>query len=460
MWKTFKLSELKLDQLNYRTGDQVSQRDAILAIIADQGEKLSNLARDIIDLGLSPGEPVWVTNDPDEPGKQIVLEGNRRVATLKILENPSLADGTPVAARFAEMAKEFASKPTRTVEARVFVDRDEAEPWIERRHMSATSGVSLQKWRTLAKGRFYQKKKQPVPRALAVLDFLDDDSDEFEAVGNAINAKATTVNRVLNAPPMKELLGVNIDPKTGGVTFENGDDAAGRKLLHDIVGTMAAPGFNFKEIEDKRDRATFLSKFADRSVKAKQEPGAGAAATPKASQPEKPAEVPKGRRAKPAHGDRATLAPKTGNLLHVQGARLNPLYDECRNIIVEDHRNASALLLRVFLELSSEMLLTKRQVALPKAIQDRKKKAWDDVGVKLSWKIQAAADYLDPTGNAKAFQQARIGADEAARSNYAVWTLHGYFHNPDLIPQASDLKGAWDAWEAYLRAVTDDLMKP
>ena len=52
-WETFKLSELRLDLINYRTGKTASQRAAIGAIIDDQKKKLANLAEDILAWALS-----------------------------------------------------------------------------------------------------------------------------------------------------------------------------------------------------------------------------------------------------------------------------------------------------------------------------------------------------------------------------------------------------------------------
>ncbi|MEJ0065828.1 MAG: hypothetical protein WDM85_10685 [Caulobacteraceae bacterium] len=74
-WGEYWLSELKLDPENIRTGRQPTQRDSIQALIRDQKYKIVALADDLLKVGPSPGEPIWVTEDPSEPGKQIVLEG-------------------------------------------------------------------------------------------------------------------------------------------------------------------------------------------------------------------------------------------------------------------------------------------------------------------------------------------------------------------------------------------------
>jgi hypothetical protein len=92
-WETFKLSELRLDQKNFRLGEQGSQREAILEMIDDQKQKLVRLARDLMEVGPSPGEPVWVTKDGKNRGQYIILEGNRRVTALKLRKIPGWLTG-------------------------------------------------------------------------------------------------------------------------------------------------------------------------------------------------------------------------------------------------------------------------------------------------------------------------------------------------------------------------------
>jgi len=210
-WETFKLSELRLDQKNYRLGDQESQRGAILEMIDDQKQKLVNLARDLMEVGPSPGEPVWVTKDPKNKGQYIVLEGNRRVTALKLMDTPALADGTIVEKHFRNLSKLYAKKPIRELEAKVFASREEAQPWIRRRHMTATSGVGLQRWEPLAKGRADKAHGLKTPRFLSVIEFLGDNSDEWNTIYDALDDKWTTVDRVLNTKAIVNTLGVSIE---------------------------------------------------------------------------------------------------------------------------------------------------------------------------------------------------------------------------------------------------------
>jgi hypothetical protein len=48
--ETFKLSELRLDEENYRLGKQNGQRETMLAMINDQKGLLANLAHDIVQM--------------------------------------------------------------------------------------------------------------------------------------------------------------------------------------------------------------------------------------------------------------------------------------------------------------------------------------------------------------------------------------------------------------------------
>jgi hypothetical protein len=77
--KDIRVTDLQLDTTNYRTGKQNDQRDAIRALIEEQRNKLVNLAKDIIENGLSPLETILVVAVPDERSRYTVVEGNRRV---------------------------------------------------------------------------------------------------------------------------------------------------------------------------------------------------------------------------------------------------------------------------------------------------------------------------------------------------------------------------------------------
>ncbi|NEU14084.1 hypothetical protein G3T14_18400 [Methylobacterium sp. BTF04] len=487
-WVTLKLHQLRLDQENYRLGPQATQRDAIRAMIDEQGSKLVRIAKDIMQMGgISPGEPIWVI-PAGTRGQYIVEEGNRRITVLKLLETPALADGTPLSKQFRKLSKIFAESPIREVDGRLFDSREDVTPWKRRRHMTAGSGVGLASWKPLAKGRANRDIGLDAPRSLAVVEFFGDDrSDQWAEILEALDGRWTTVDRVLNAGPFKETLGVDINPKTSVVSFENGDETAGKALLQRILSAMADPEFEFIQVEDKDDRKDFIDKFSEFNVKAA--PGApkwgySSAPTSRTAEPQNSPSVdeqtdaqieassdeslrpvqrsnPSPTRRQATDASRKTLAPQGGpRLLPVRGIRLGPLYNECRKIIVKNNENAAAFLVRVFIELSSEVYLEVKKVPIPPNLKNKSVTEWSDYKVKLSEKISAVIHSIDPSGKSPIFVQAKSAIKPDYIGHFSIKTLHSYFHNHHVLPEETTVKASWDGWEAYLRALHTALNEP
>ena len=83
--KTIKLTSLFVNTENYRFEPLTSQKEAIDKMVEDQGDKLYFLVDDIVTNGLSPVDLIIVTPNEDN-NKYIVLEGNRRITSLKLGE--------------------------------------------------------------------------------------------------------------------------------------------------------------------------------------------------------------------------------------------------------------------------------------------------------------------------------------------------------------------------------------
>jgi hypothetical protein len=84
------IDNLRLDHDNPRIPVADSQREALQKIIEDQGVKLVNLAESIVSEGLSPMDRLLVLRDSPTGKIYHVLEGNRRLAALKVLKNSAV----------------------------------------------------------------------------------------------------------------------------------------------------------------------------------------------------------------------------------------------------------------------------------------------------------------------------------------------------------------------------------
>src|SRR4051812_17127841 len=91
--KTINLNNLLVNTENYRFDAVASQKEAIDKMLNDQKDNLYTLAEHILKHGLNPNNKVEVTASNHNKSEYIVLEGNRRTVTLKILNNPDLIEG-------------------------------------------------------------------------------------------------------------------------------------------------------------------------------------------------------------------------------------------------------------------------------------------------------------------------------------------------------------------------------
>ena len=93
--RTIKLTSLFVNTENYRFEPLSSQKEAIDKMIEDQGDKLYSLVDDIVTNGLSPVDLIIVTPNEDS-NKYVVLEGNRRITSLKRKHSASCVFFSPL----------------------------------------------------------------------------------------------------------------------------------------------------------------------------------------------------------------------------------------------------------------------------------------------------------------------------------------------------------------------------
>ena len=86
--QTIKITNLLLSVENPRFERVGSQRESLDIMVGEQRDKLINLSKDIVEAGINPGELTFVT--PEKGNMFKVLEGNRRIVALKLLNNPEL----------------------------------------------------------------------------------------------------------------------------------------------------------------------------------------------------------------------------------------------------------------------------------------------------------------------------------------------------------------------------------
>ena len=106
------IGDLLLDLENPRSGMLTGQAETLEAIIKLNGQHFRNMMLSIKENDLDPGDSFYVIVDGEDENSYVVVDGNRRLAALKVLNNPDLLDGSKlgdsVKTRIRDAAGSFA----------------------------------------------------------------------------------------------------------------------------------------------------------------------------------------------------------------------------------------------------------------------------------------------------------------------------------------------------------------
>lgn len=165
---TVALAALDLDLNNPRINPAEHQTEALkLILLAESvgdriGEKVFVLAKSICELGSTdPSEKLIALANSESPGRYTVLDGNRRVAALRLLTEPAILDrddvGIPanLRRRMHALRSQYDVKDIPTsLEISIFPSREAAEPFLALKHTGERDGAGRSSWSAMQQARF------------------------------------------------------------------------------------------------------------------------------------------------------------------------------------------------------------------------------------------------------------------------------------------------------------------
>lgn len=446
--------DLLIDLENPRTERQQSQRDAIHNVIVEQGTKILNLAEDIVNLGLSAADRFIVMPTDDDHKRFVVLDGNRRAVAIKLLNEPELAGGALTAAsmkRLRRLAKRFENAPIVRVEAVIYGSREEAAPWIERRHQTEMDGVGLVRWGSLEQQRYAMWRGVRSP-ALQILDFvlehgnLDEDTRQKTA-----KLSISNLSRLINDPDVREQLGIDKEDEQIVTTLT---DKQVLKGLQKLIRDLAHKRINVTHIEHKSDRAKYISGFKKGELpdfaktpleshvlgtKAKVATDEGGA------DKKKDGTTRTGRERSDESKLRSTIIPRRC-ILNVEDDRIARIYVELKQLDSNNLPNAAAVLMRVFIELSVDDYIERHGI-----IENEQQRR----NAKLSDKLSKVAKHMEDEGtmSSQRLMPVRRATSDKDLLAVSVTTFHQYLHNRHFSPIPSELRTAWDDLQPFMEEI-------
>lgn len=421
-------SSLVIDAENPRlTTPNTGQRDAIKAIASNQRRKLVALATDIVENGLNPADLPIVMPIKGDTRRFTVLEGNRRIAAMRILENPDILVGSVdagVLRALRSLAAKYQSSPIDLVNCLVVKTKQEAKHWIELRHTGQNEGAGLVPWGNQEQSRFKSRSGDLAPHVQA-LDFLEDEG--HLTPNTRAEVPATSLRRLLGTPEVRAKLGIDIEKGQLRIIGTKGETA---KALAYVVNDLATGKTRVGDIYTKEQRISYAENIPKKLVVRK------SSSKPKTVKRKKPSKQTHPKRTKP----RDYLIP-SDCILQVANPRVKEIEFELRGLSIEQYTNSVSVMMRVFIELSVDEYIKVNQVGI--------------ANDKLRTKMQAAVQDL-VTQNKLTAQQARPVRQASQRNSLlaaSVDTMNCYVHNQHVFPQPSDLRACWNSIQPFIQAI-------
>jgi hypothetical protein len=422
------IADLLLDVENPRHPPASNQREAIGLLLDEAGDKTLRLAEDIAENGLSPIDEMLVLQNRN--GTYSVLEGNRRIAAIKLLSNPGLAAGRALEAEFKRVSSK-ANLPA-VVRCAVATSREEAKHWLELRHTGQNEGAGVVPWSAESTQRFRRQRGSHADRAISFLDAVSKAYPRDVAINDAAKdvakEKLTTLGRLVSDPDVRTAMGISF---SDGEMLAHHSAAelqpAVQRLLDDLTGQLTVT-----ELKTKVQRKRYIGKLRDvlpdaDSYTPTARPLSGTGAS--TARAKKKAAAKKAVRP-PAH---LFAGVNVTNL----GSKIQSILQELKGLDLDRFPNAASVLLRAVVELSVDQVFDVKGWAKQGKFKDRVKKC---LGA------------IDPTSKDLAMQPVRIGLQDGT-SLMAVATLHAWVHNPHFHPTASELRQIAHNYTPFLTAL-------
>ncbi len=441
-WKEQNVSvaDLVLDTKNVRLGTGYSsQTEVINDLFANEDAML--ILETIAQNGYFPDEPPVVVK---EQGKLVVLEGNRRVVSLKAMKDPSIAPK-----KFATRIKKIMSTriPINSVWVHIATSRDEAMEYLAAKHTKTTK----KPWSALRRAYFYYAQKESgqsieqliqrykgvdIPAYIKMHEMhnvalsLKNISEETKKkVANKGLFNISTLERFYSDKYVQEIIGLDFNKTTGEAQIPPTQDfdKVYSRVVTDIASGIAT---SRKELSKDKDRKKYIDSVIAEVLEGKvlNKRGKKAASSFKPTNPIKTTQ----KGLIPKSFEDTLNAPGVGRVMW-----------ELQNIDYAKFPNATADLLRTFLEITLKKYL--QEIS---SLPARKPGAFiflANVLDKMKKDLQAAVN------------PGLVQVITEIENN--KWYLDSINHNPDVFAVEGRVKDAWDQIQPLIKYVFDDYKK-
>lgn len=212
------LNSIELDQKNVRFGGDSakSQQEAIELMMSDEDDikKLVRLANHIATYGLDPTELQLVI--PRKNGSSyIVIEGNRRLTALKMLQNPALCPVDKYIKQFRDASFKLNGNFPSEIACSVVKSRSEGDLWVELKHTGQNGGVGRVNWDSDIRDAMRTRSSGVDSVGKQIRTLVSDNPSIFNntTIQEIKQIPVTTLTRLFSSAPAQKAFQLKIEKK-------------------------------------------------------------------------------------------------------------------------------------------------------------------------------------------------------------------------------------------------------
>ena len=438
------LDSLLLDMQNARHADLDDQNAVLKWMVSGKSqEKVMNLAQSIVAHGFIPFQPLIVIPVGGD-GKELysVVEGNRRIAALKMLRDPDKCPDEHARKKFRNFQQSLQQSLPSQLECFVFLDLQAAAPLIKLRHLGEQGGAGIVPWGAKESEYFAKRIGGPgrYEPAMRLLEYATKKKLISQEESNRI--PITNVTRLINSREVRDEIGLDLSKgKLSRIASQDYFD----KAVSDTLRALASGGWSVSKLKNIKQRKGFIEQIKLEQRWGTYEPIDKAPVIPDALQAgtkekeEKPDEKKKKQSSRDSLHRNTPISSAVS--MKIQNKRLRKIFIELKTINIEDFTNAASVLTRVFIEGCIDLYLKKNN------IPHLKRETLADKGRKVrKHLISANAGNQNITNDLKGLETFYSEPSSIGSAN----TFNAVVHNPNFALTPKELKIIWDRLESCL----------
>ena len=421
--RSIKVKSLILDLKNPRHDKSSSQSQSLKYLCTDKKSHLDKLAKSILKHGLNPTDLPIVYK---KGSKYVVKEGNRRLATLILLNNPDKAPNLKLKKIFQKLSNNNKSKIPKSISCVIYKNADDngSKHWIKMKH-APSDGEGVLKWDPERKKKYIKPKN----KSTLLFEYADKNKISRKKIDES------NLSRLMSTPYVREKIGLNFSKNK--IIFTKSESIV-KANMKKIFNEMPKKKFKVGVIYTADLRKSWI----DGVIKDGRNMTHGTAGSKDISK----------------STNRNNLIPKNFTL-RIKPKKINNIYHELKNYLYigsnsdKSVPNAVGVLFRVFLEISIDEYMKKHVIQCSPKNRDR----YDNCSIEN--KIEVVCNHMIKNEYARDsdLRSIRITSNAKKTDILHIQRFHEYVHSTVISPESDGLKAKWDNIEGFFEILWNNI---